>query len=205
MAEMAAALFNNLVFKVAAGAETGAALDLRRAVYARDWPDVPLEQVIDRRDDSAYHLIAVSEQAQIIAALRIVVPEHRPFDMEEFITLDGALPPDRHPAEIGRLCVSHATRHVRAGSFVHLGMLKLAVNLAPRIGITDFLLTAIPKLRGFYLRGGFRDVGITFEHATWGLVHVMRLDLLDLADPTRQVQNSVERILRGAKPPNFIL
>lgn len=196
-------LFRSVTFKVAAGAERDVALGLRRSVYASDWPATPPEQVVDRRDEDAWHLFAVDAAGKALGSLRIVPPQNRPFDMEEFVGLDRVIPIDRSPAEIGRLSVAHGSRAVSAGLLVHLGLLKLGVELARRLGITDFLLTAIPSLREFYRRGGFADVNLAFEHPTWGPVQVMRLDLVQLAEAPPI--NSVARILLSPAPPNFHL
>jgi predicted GNAT family N-acyltransferase len=198
-------LFQGFVFKVADGTERERALRLRREVYERDWPGVPGAQIVDRTDEAAYHLIASTEGGDLVASLRIVPPHQRPFDMERFIKLDCVIPQGRRPAEIGRLCVKHESRQVRASSFVHLGMLKLAVDLSQRLGITDFVLTALPELRHFYRLGCFSEVGITFEHSTWGLVHVMRFDLLAFFKRSAKGGKPVERLLKTSNLSNFLL
>jgi predicted GNAT family N-acyltransferase len=166
-----------LIFKVADEGEREEALALRRAVYARDWPDVAIEQVIDRADQTAHHLVALSDNAEVVAALRIVTSAQRPFDLERFIGLDSVIPAGRNPAEIGRLCVAHGKRHVGPRRFVHLGMLKLALDICGKLQISDLLITSLPQLRNFYRAGFFNDVGVVFKHGTWGPVHVMRLDV----------------------------
>jgi predicted GNAT family N-acyltransferase len=198
-------LFHGLVFKVANTAEREHVLAFRRKVYERDWPHVPIDQIVDRPDDAAYHLLASTDAGDIVASLRVVPSEQRPFDMERFISLDGIVPEERRPAEIGRLCVKHENRHVRSGSFVHLGMLKLAVDLSQELGITDLLLTSLPDLRNFYRLGCFREVGITFVHSTWGTVHVMRFDLVAFFDRSQDESRPVERFLKASKPSNFLL
>ena len=190
-------LLTGLRFKIASSPEREAAFALRRTVYARDWPNVRTEAIIDAADETAHHLVALSPGRGVIAALRIVTANRRPFDMERFISIDGLLPADRNPAEIGRLTIAHGSRFVRRRPFVHLGMLKAAIDFSREMGITDLLLTAIPRLRTFYRQGCFTDVGVQFTHETWGLVHVMRLDIMNLFQPSGTEPGLIATFLIG--------
>lgn len=198
-----AGLFDGLIFKVATGAQRIEALKARCDVYATDWPDIPQDKVIDAADDAASHLIACTDTGEIIASLRILAPDQRPFDMERFISIEPLLPKGSSPAEIGRLIVKHDHRHVRSHSFVQLGIFKLAIDLSLRLGITDLILTALPLLRHLYRLAGFIDTGLTFHHSTWGPVHVMRLDVTKINSPNSR--NTIARLLTSSSPPNFIL
>lgn len=198
-------LFDDLVFKVANNHEREQALQTRREVYARDWPQIPPSQVVDRADATAYHLIASTLDGEIIASLRIVPSDQRPFDMEHFISLDGVIPLERSPAEIGRLCVRHGSRYVHSSSFAQLGIFKLAIDFSQHRRITDLFLTAVPRLCSLYRLAGFLEVGVVFQHSTWGLVHVMRLDLLRLLKNDARTSKTILRVLSAGKLPNFIL
>lgn len=198
-------LFGEFLFKVANDLERERALQTRREVYARDWPKVPLSQVVDRADQAAHQLIASTHDGEVIACLRIVPSDQRPFDMEHFISLKSVLPLERSPAEIGRLCVKHGSRYVKSSSFVQLGIFKLAIEFSRGLGTTDLLLTALPKLRNLYRSAGFTEVGVAFEHSTWGPVHVMRLDLVQLFKNDLKPSTSIHRVLKAGRLPNFVV
>lgn len=193
-----ASLFHGLTFKVASGPERAQALEIRREVYARDWPGVPMAKVIDAADETAHHLVACTGEGEVIASLRIIASGQRPFDMDRYVFVDPLLPSGRVPAEIGRLCVKHGRRHIKSNSFVQLGIFELGINLSLQLGATDLLLTALPTLRNIYRLAGFTDAGATFHHPIWGYVHVMRLDLLGLSGDGMRTK-SARRILRSIK------
>ena len=154
-------------------------------------------------DAWAHQLIATDATGQVIAAFRIVPPEIRPFDLEYYISLSPILGDDRAPGEIGRLCVAHENRQIRSNPFIHIGLLKLACDFAAKLNLTDLVLTALPKLRAFYRVGFFRETGVTFEHKTWGEVHVMHLDLVSLPHYCRHAEGPVARLLLDRTLPNF--
>jgi predicted GNAT family N-acyltransferase len=196
-------LLGGITFQVAAGSDRSRVLEFRRRVYATDWPNVPVDEVIDKLDASAHQLMAIDASGEVIAAFRIVPPESRPFDLEYYISLSPILGSDRAPAEIGRLCVAHDNRQVRSNPFMHIGLLKLAYDFSARLQLTDLVLTALPKLRAFYRVGFFREIGVTFTHNTWGKVHVMHLDLVSLPNYCRQTEGPVARLLLAEALPNF--
>jgi predicted GNAT family N-acyltransferase len=197
--------FEGLTFKVASTRERQRVLAMRREVYAVDWPAVPTTQVVDVLDETAYHLLAMAEGDEaLVGAARIVTAAHRPFDIEHYLSLADILPPGREPAEIGRLCVRHEWRQIRM-PLVHLGILKLAIAVAERAGVSDLLLTALPKLRSLYTKGFFERVGIRFTHPTWGEVDVMRLDLTTLPARLAHTQQATARLLREPSSHRFLL
>ncbi len=191
-------LFDGLAFAVADGNDRVRALRTRYDVYAQDWPDIPPNKVVDEADTTAHQLIASTSGGAIIACLRIVTSNCRPFDMERYVSLDRIISSDRVPAEIGRLVVRHEYRCVKSNSFVQLGIFKLAVDLSQQLGITDLLLTALPTLRNLYRFAGFMETGVEFRHSTWGPVHVMRLDLTQLISGDRKHAEGLYRFLRSS-------
>lgn len=197
--------FAGLIFKVADAHEREQVLSMRLAVYSVEWPDTPTNQVVDKLDEASYHLIALAERDySIIAAARIVPAQHRPFDLEYYVPLTSILPSDRSPAEIGRFCIRRDNRRVQL-PFVSLGLLKLALGVASREGITDFVLTALPGLRSLYRKAYFSFVGVAFEHPTWGHVDVMRLDIASLLQHLRDSDQPTPRLLLEPDPKHFIL
>jgi predicted GNAT family N-acyltransferase len=188
-------------FKRAEAGEAARALELRRLVYAADWPTVSEDAVIDDLDARALHFLAEDAAGVTCAAFRMIPPYARPFDIEHFVRLEDFLPPDRIPAEVGRLCIRHENRSVRSDAALHLGLLKLAYHSAGALGVTDLLLKAAPRLRNLYRVAGFRPVGLVIQHPSYSEEHVMRLDLVALE--SGRAVSAVARYLVTAEPPGF--
>lgn len=188
-------------FTRAEGAERAHALELRRQVYAVDWPGVTEDAVVDELDGRALHFIAKDTAGTVVAAFRMIPPDRRPFDIEHFVALEDFLPPGRVPAEVGRLCVRHENRSIRSDAFVHLGLLKLSYDYARALGVTDLLLKAAPRLRTLYGAAGFEPVGLVLRHPSYGEEHVMRMDLVALQ--SNPPHSAVATFLLTGRPPSF--
>lgn len=148
-----------------------AAIDLRRSIYAGE--------VGVLRDDGfdpvAIHFVALDAGGTVAATFRLIPPEHRPFDFEEFVDLRALLSPNARPALVGRLCIRLEYRSIGESVPIHVGMSRLIATHLVESRITDlFMYTYAPLVR--YYRGlRFRDTGITFAHETWGNVHLMHM------------------------------
>lgn len=186
-------------FKRASVRDVHRVLELRRSVYASDWPTVEDDAVVDDLDSRAVHFLAEDVAGVICAAFRMIPPNRRPFDIEHFIKIADFLPPKRIPAEVGRLCVRHKNRNVRSDAVVLLGLLKLAYDCARELRVTDLLLKASPRLRNLYRVAGFRPLGIILRHPSYGEEHVMRLDLVALQ--SNPEASAVTKYLVTAEPP----
>src|SRR6185295_13253889 len=115
--------------------------------------------------EGALYLIAcVATSDEVVATFRLVGPHQRPFDLEQFVDLDGLIGPDRTPALVGRLCIRDDYRIVRKDTFLQIGMLKLAYLFALKRGITDLVMYTYPKLCNFYRRALFNQLGRSFRH-----------------------------------------
>ena len=167
-------MFDALTFKVADEEERQLALELRTVVYTADLGHVP----DDGLDESAHHLVVRVTDGPVVAAVRIVGPEKRPFDFEMLCDLGSLLSPARRPALIGRLCVRRDYRTARRSTFIHVGLLRLAIDFGHQRGFTDYFLYTYPSLIRFYRGALFECVGDPFEHPDWGQISLMRLDLL---------------------------
>jgi predicted GNAT family N-acyltransferase len=150
---------------------------------------------MDGLDDRAHHLVAYTSEHAVIAAVRIVGPEQRPFDFERFFDLRPILGPERRPALIGRLVVRRDHRRVRSGHFVLVGLLKLSVHFALKNGITDLMLYTYENLIAFYKSAGFEPLSGTFDHPDWGEVSLMRLNVTDLARRSRPAEAGIVRLI----------
>ena len=194
---MDSSLLDGFTFTVAEVEERDAVLDLRRRVYTEDWSYVPKDDL----DLRAYHLIARDSADEIVAALRMVGPEQRPFDIEQFAAISDFLPEERVPAEVGRLCVRRDHRRVSRGSFLQMGMLKLSYAFARSRGITDLVMYTFPHLLPFYRAAFFERPGLTFEHPGYGRqMHIMRLDLVSLECRLSESRKPVARFLSATHP-----
>jgi predicted GNAT family N-acyltransferase len=169
-------MLEGVSFKPASPAECQLALALREEVYLRDLGHVP-DDGLDNRSD---HLVGILGDGNVVAAVRIVGPEHRPFDFETFCDPRHSIQLGPAPALIGRLCVRSDYRAAHRSAFLHIGLLRLAVEFGLAKGLSDYILYTYPNLIRFYSGGLFRLVGMPFEHPDWGLIHLMHLNLLEL-------------------------
>jgi predicted GNAT family N-acyltransferase len=195
---MAGPRFGGLTFKLA-DTELQAASQLLQAVYAKAWGHVPN----DGLDERAYHLVATDSAGEVVAAVRLLGPDQRPFDLERHVRLSDFIGPDRLPAQIGRLCIRDDYRTIRRSALVQMGMLKLTYDFANKRRYTDLVMYTYPQLVNFYRGSFFELVGREFEHEHWGTVIVMHLDLLQLEPRCRRSRSLVARMLATANLPNF--
>jgi predicted GNAT family N-acyltransferase len=178
------------------------ALELRQQVYAHEWPHVPVDIVVDDLDSRAHHLVALDTSQQVIAALRMVGPDQRPFDLDPFVVLSDFIPSGRVPAEIGRFCIRPDQRQIRKDVVLPMGMLKLSYDFARKQGFTDLVIVTWPRLRNFFRLGFFEPVGISLEHPTWGRGTVMRLDLVNIETHYSDSPLALARLLLTTELPN---
>lgn len=176
-----------LTFQLANLQQRRLALALRSQVYAEDLGRV----VNDHLDERSYHLVACA-QHDVVAAVRVIGPEHRPFDCETILSEKGAgLSLGPRPALIGRLCVRRDFRAARSSAALHLGLLRLTVEFGLQQGFSEYILYTFPGLTRFYQGASFELTGIDFPHPDWGRLHVMRLDLSSSA------KNGIVQIMGG--------
>lgn len=197
-----ARFLGDLTFKKAASeSERERAMALQREVYERDVGHVPN----DEYDRAAHYFVVLNSKDDMVATFRIVGPEQRPFDIERIRDLSTIIAADRSPAVIGRLCVRPDYRLVSAKMFLPFGVLKLIHAFATKNGITDLLLYTYPHLRNFYRSAFFREVGGTIDHPDWGRIHLMHLDLIDLAERYREADQPLARLLFHTELPSIIV
>ncbi len=177
------------------------ALELRRSVYQEEFGHVPA----DGFDERAHHLVAFNDVGQIVAAMRIVGPEQRPFDLEHSIDLTDYMPADRSPALVGRLSVRHDYRGVSRKRFLPMGMFKLAYLFARKRGMTDFLTYTYPNLYQFYRGAFFQPLIASFEHPTWGTVCVMHFDLKKFEARYSQSHQLLARFIFATDSPSIVV
>ncbi len=191
-------LFSDIRFKLASGSERDQAIMMRGEIYEKELG----HHGVDDFDTTAYQLIAMDKNGEILAATRILDPNCRPFEIEKFVALDTIAGPNRVITQIGGLWIRSAERRIQSRALLPLGMLKLAFLFARRRGITDFVMrTHITALRRFYERGFFREVKhLAFTHPIWGQVYVMHLDLLNLSEHHKAQHDPIARFLLSDVP-----
>src|SRR5262245_22912421 len=81
-------LFDGLTFRLARGAEREAALRLRTEVYETELP----HHGMDEFDASAHLLVAFDTIGCPIAVSRVIAPEQRPFELEQYVDLAVHVP-----------------------------------------------------------------------------------------------------------------
>ena len=194
-------MLGGLIFKVANPAEQALAVALRAQVYIRDLGTLPKDEL----DQTAHHLVALNETGEVVGAVRLVGPEGRPFDLEQFVPLSSFLPEGNAVGLIGRLCVRPDYRTVSQRLFVQAGILKLTYLFSRRRQITDLIMYTYPNLINFYRGALFSLVGISFAHPYWGDVHVMHLDLQRLHTRCTTNHSPLSNFLLAPAGDNFII
>ncbi len=173
-----------------ADVERQAAVQLQEEVYSEEYGEVPPTD----DDARAVFLVARDRGGELVATLRVILPESRPFGFEHHVSLDTLLGAGRRPAELGRWCVHREHRIVTSSSGLHLGLMKLAYYFAIHNDISDYVMYAYEDLVRFYRGLYFEDSG-GFVHPYWGSVRLMRLDVRALAARLTRSQTRVARFL----------
>ncbi len=190
-------LFEGFVFKVATGIERRQAITLRQQIYTEEYGRPPDEELELR----AHHLIAYArETREVIATMRVLGQECRPFEFEHAVDLSKLLPAGRNIAVTGGLGVRRDFRAVSRQNFIALGLFKLALAFARKEHITDYLTYVYPHLSQFYARASFTIIVPEFEHLTWGKMCLMHLDLIALEREYAESQTPLARLLFTADP-----
>lgn len=162
-------------YKIADPAELPRLLKFRATVYVSEFGAKP----DDAHDQAATHIAAYEHDAygcrEIVATFRILSDSQRPFEFESLYPLGELVATGHRPAMIGRLCVHPAHRNVSRSMGLLRGLLELAQAHAEEEGITEYFMYALEPLVKFYGRAGFREVGITLSHRTWGPLRLMRM------------------------------
>ena len=123
---------------------------------------------VDGHDEFATHFLAKNESDQIVASCRIVLPEHRPFEIEEAIGLTATIDEMARPAEIGRLRVHQDFRTIDRSPPVALGFIVPILTFAQSINLSDIVAGTWPRLIPFYRALGFKRIAPEIDHPRWG-------------------------------------
>jgi predicted GNAT family N-acyltransferase len=194
-------VFDDLIFKVANERERVLALALRQSVLE----DEQRPDGFDRLDEISQHLIASNQRGEVVAALRWLGEEHRPYDFERYLDPETFLGPHRGLAFIGRLCVRKDYRLVRRAAFLQMGMLKLTYDFAVKREVSDIFMYTFAHLLRFYRGIFFIPLEISFVHPLWGPVHLMHLNITSLPDRCSGTRSSLARLLFTGEHPNFVV
>lgn len=192
-------LFAGLTFRLARAAEQGAALHLRREIYEAELK----HHGIDDFDLNAKHLVAFDNQGAPIAVTRVITPEQRPFELEEYVDLAARVPNGVRIAQIGGLAIRRDYRNLNKGSAVSIGLLKLSLLLAEELEFSDYVLWALPHLRAFYKSAFFEDVTGPIQHSLWGPLWLMHLDLVQFRTKAKTARSPLLLLLLEKDPAHF--
>jgi len=194
-------LFSGLILRVAAPGEREKVLQFRSVIYQEELGDPG----IDRYDPSANHLIACDSGDQIVAALRVVGPEQRPFDLEQLFDLNPLLKTGSAPAEVSRFCIAKAHRHINRTEMVHVAMLKLVHAFSIKQRLTDLFTLGLPHLKNLYRVGFFSQLDVACQHPVWGRTVLMHLDLEAVRRRYQDSNNRMARLLFRTHLPNIFV
>jgi predicted GNAT family N-acyltransferase len=192
-------LFDGLVFRLAWGLERQAAVELRRDVYEAELT----HHGTDEFDADAYHLAAFDSTQRLVAVTRVITPEQRPFELEQYVDLGTLIPRRAKIAQIGGLAIRGEYRGFTRGSAVSIGLLKLSILLAQALDLSDYVLWALPHLRNFYATAFFEDVTGPIGHPLWGPLWLMRLDLAAFRQKAPMPRTPLLRLLLEDDPQHF--
>jgi len=93
-------------------------------------------------DDRAFHLLALDEKESAVAAMRLLGPEARPFELETSVALEPHLRTGHRPGEITRFCIAQEFRPITRGLPVHTGMIRLLHDTCRQHRIDDVFICA---------------------------------------------------------------
>jgi len=148
------------VFRIATEAERPGVLLFRKDAFEQEHAYAPL----DRFDAEAVHLVAIEPTRAMVSTARLLLPEQRPFDLEEIIDFRSFLSPTAVPAMVGGFSVHPDFRSINKSIVIQLGMLKLTFVIAQRYDVTDIVIYTFPHLLNFYKMASFKPVGSSFFH-----------------------------------------
>jgi N-acyl-L-homoserine lactone synthetase len=187
---------------VVTGSYIDKAIEIRQRVYIEEFGfDLGGHGPRDALDERAVHLLATTTSGEPVGSLRLIDASARPFEIEAFLDISKCLTPDRHPAEITRLCILAPYRRISRAAFVHLAILEAVMRLARRLGITDFIASTRADLLQFYQYLLFETFpGAVYAHPEIGNAPhtLMRLDLTTVLERYRSVRPTLYRAVEAA-------
>ena len=191
--------------RVASGADISRAIEIRRKVYVEEFGfALGGRDGSDSFDNNAYHLLVTkATDGQPVASLRLLDAPARPFEVESFVDIRAIVGPDRHLAEVSRLCVLLPYRRVSRQMFVHLSILEASLRLARELGVTDLIGWARQELLGFYKYILFEILDeYTFDHPKIGNRRhtLMRLDLTRLEELYKERRPGLYQFVKSHSP-----
>jgi len=158
--------------------ERASAADRRRAheleaeVFGRD------HEYVQPVEPGGTYFVAKDPAGAVVASFRILGPDCRPFEAEQWVDLDF-LGAERRVALIGRLVVRPDHR---AAGRLPVDLMRAAYAHCCDQGYTDLLMHTFRELGPFYERALFRLCDVRFHHPGFGReLEILRLDLVDLA------------------------
>ena len=180
------------MFRIATEAERPGVLLFRKDAFEQEHAYAPL----DRFDAEAVHLVAIEPARAMVSTARLLLPEQRPFDLEETIDFRHFLSPTAVPAMVGGFSVHPDFRSINKSILIQLGMLKLTFVIAQRYDVTDIVIYTFLHLLNFYKMAWFKAVCSSFFHKGYQRdMIVMNLNLHDFLTLGLQRRGRMSEIL----------
>jgi hypothetical protein len=149
----------------------------------------------DRFDDEASILCALGTDNQFVAALRVVLPERRPFDFEDNVDLEQVLGQDCRPALIGRFCVHPDYRIASKSLTLQAHLMRMTYWFARQKNVSDIIMYSYANLVMYYRGLFFRHLEVNFVHPSWGTVVLMGLNIPSFTGRYRRSQNTIANFI----------
>jgi GNAT superfamily N-acetyltransferase len=183
-------------FHVARPGQSSGVRQFQEEVYLREFGHVPHDDF----DRTAHILCAADSADRYVAALRVVLPEERPFDLEESVDLEALLGRGCRPALLGRLCVRRDYRMASTSIRLHAYLMSFTYAFARARGVTDLLLYTYKSLETYYRGLFFNRLDVQFVHPIWGSVCLMGINIEAFRLRYQDSPNSIARIILDSAP-----
>jgi hypothetical protein len=157
------------------------AIACRREGYARDEFSAPA----DRHDENALILACYAKEAQqVVGTVRLILPQHRPFETESFVSLESLSGSLDDAAEVGRFTILGIDRTLSVRRHLWMAVYRIALER----GIERLLMTARLHRIARYCALGFERLNppLVFVHAVLG--NTLHEVLVGDLRPYRQVE-----------------
>jgi len=188
-------------FGVVRGAGSADLQAFQKSVYEARYGSMP----DDGRDAAAHLLVARDRAGKVVASLRVLTNENRPFSFDAVLDLSRVAGLGQAPAEIGRWCVDPNLRDVSGAQGLHFGLMKFVFLFAAARGVSDYVICIYPELERFYRGMYFEDSGQGFDHPDWGSVRLFSMSLQRVTQRFRQSGTTLGKFILAAPGTNFSL
>ena len=101
-------------------------------------------------DDRATQVVALTRDGQAAAAMRLLGPHDRPFELENNVNLPEFLRSGHPPGEVTRFCIAAKHRTLRRGLELQMRLMRFLYDTCRSRGVSDLFICARPSARKLY-------------------------------------------------------